>query len=239
MPRSECSLTYSASLPKVGLFLIFSVYFGNHPSDPGLKLSCQKSTTQVDLSVCSSVPSEFLMSETPDKEETFLQLVVSHQPALQAFVLSLLPGSPDVDDVVQEANAAVWQKRSDFEIGTNFKAWMFSVAKFKVMAHWRDQKRKKTWAFPEETLRKLIDEAADSTFESRDHRHDALRECLQQLRPADRGLILRRYYEGGSLKDVAAEVGRKAENLKGSLHRIRISLRTCVRSKLNVRNANP
>jgi len=170
-------------------------------------------------------------------EETFVQLVVSHQAALHAFVLSLLPGNPEADDVVQEVNAAVWKKRGEFEIGTNFKAWMFSVAKFKVMALWRDQKRRKVWAVPEETLSKLLEDAAEECFEASDPRHEALRECIQQLRPEDRGLVLRRYFEGHSLKQVAAEVGRKADNLKGTLHRIRMSLRACVRSKLSVRRA--
>ena len=70
------------------------------------------------------------MASRPDPEETFVQLVVTHQAALRAFVLSLLPGSDEVEDVIQETNAAIWRKRGEFEIGTNFKSWMFSVAKF-------------------------------------------------------------------------------------------------------------
>lgn len=171
------------------------------------------------------------MPDPPDIEETFVRLVVSHQAALGAFVLALLPGHPDVDDVVQEVNTLLWKKRGEFQVGTNFKAWMFSVARFKVMALWRDQKRKKVWTVPEETLNRLIDDAADVCFEAEDPRHVALRECIHGLRPHDRGLILRRYFEGYSLKQVAREVGRKSDNLKGSLHRIRLALRACVRRK--------
>lgn len=166
-----------------------------------------------------------------DNEEEFVHLVVSHQAALRAFVLSLLPGSPEVDDVIQEANAAVWQKRDEFEIGTNFKAWMFSVAKFKVMTHWRDQKRRKEWAVPEETLTQLIEHSEVQGFEQTDFRHDALRLCLQQLRPEDRALIMGRYYQGRGLKELALKIGRKADSVKVSLHRIRLGLRNCVRSK--------
>jgi RNA polymerase sigma-70 factor (ECF subfamily) len=179
------------------------------------------------------------MPETPDMEETFVQLVVSHQPALHAFVLSMLPGHPEADDVIQEVNSAVWKKRGEFEIGTNFKAWLFSVAKFKVMALWRDQKRQKVWAMPEEALTKLLDEAASDCVETSHPRHDALRQCIQQLRPEDRGLILRRYFDDCSLKTLAEEVGRTAENLKGTMHRIRLSLRHCVRSKLIVEEVSP
>lgn len=179
------------------------------------------------------------MPDSPDMEETFMQLVVSHQAALHAFVLSLLPGHPEVDDVVQEVNAAVWKKRGDFQIGTNFKAWLFSVAKFKVLALWRDQKRRKVWAVPEATLTKLIEDATEALAASGEPRQQALRECIQQLRPEDRGLVLRRYFEGLSLRELGAEVGRKAENLKGTFHRIRMSLRSCVEAKMKVRRINP
>ena len=59
----------------------------------------------------------------PDPGQTFVQLVVHHQPALRAIVLSLLPGSPEVVDVIQEMNAEIRVKRGDFRIGTDFKSW--------------------------------------------------------------------------------------------------------------------
>lgn len=58
------------------------------------------------------------MQEAPDIEEEFVQLVVNHQPALHAFVLSLLPGHPEADDVVQDVNIALWKKRGEFQLGT-------------------------------------------------------------------------------------------------------------------------
>ncbi|QTN32201.1 sigma-70 family RNA polymerase sigma factor [Akkermansiaceae bacterium] len=179
------------------------------------------------------------MAKQPDPEETFVQLVVTHQAALRAFVLSLLPGSSEVDDVIQETNSEIWQKRGEFRIGTNFKSWMFSVAKFKVLSSWRDQSRRKEWAMPEETLTKLIDRVETGNLGSTEVRLEALRACLQQLRPVDRGLILRRYIGEHSLGKLAAEVGRNAESLKVSLHRIRMALRTCVTHKTRMEELNP
>ena len=177
------------------------------------------------------------MAPSPDPEETFVQLVVTHQAALRAFVLSLMPGSQEVDDVIQESNAEIWQKRGDFQIGTNFKSWMFSVAKFKVMSSWRNRQRCKEWAMPEETLTKLIERIESGGFGSTETKQEALRVCLGQLRPVDRGLILRRYIEEHSLGKLAADIGRSAESLKVSLHRIRMALKSCVRRRLKVQEA--
>jgi RNA polymerase sigma-70 factor (ECF subfamily) len=70
------------------------------------------------------------MKRDSNMEDIFVNLVVEHQMELRAFVVSMMPGSADVDDVMQEANKVLWKKRGEFEIGTSFKAWMFSVAKF-------------------------------------------------------------------------------------------------------------
>ena len=77
------------------------------------------------------------MAPNPDMEETFVHLVADHQMELRAFVVSMMPGSAEVDDVVQEANKVIWQKRGEFEIGTSFKAWMFSGARDRYGARTR------------------------------------------------------------------------------------------------------
>lgn len=168
----------------------------------------------------------------PDPERTFIQLVVNHQPALRAFVLSLLPGSPEVDDVIQETNAEIWVKRGDFRIGTNFKSWMFSVAKFKVMNVWRDHQRRKVWAVPEETLTMLVERIEQGALADTETRHGALRHCIERLKAEDRNLILNRYIVGQSLGKLAEEVGRNTNSLKVSLHRIRAALKVCIKRKL-------
>lgn len=178
------------------------------------------------------------MPSNPDLEQTFVQLVVTHQAALRAFVLSLLPGSPEVDDVIQETNAEIWTKREDFRIGTNFKSWMFSVAKYKVMAVWRDQQRRKVWTVPDETLVRLIERIEDgAALAATESRHEALRFCLGRLRAEDRSLILNRYIAGHNLDNLARETERKKDSLKVSLHRIRMMLKTCLKRRLNLGEA--
>lgn len=168
----------------------------------------------------------------PDPEQTFVQLVVTHQPALRAFVLSLLPGSPDVDDVIQDTNAEIWAKRGDFRIGTNFKSWMFSVAKFKVLSVWRDHQRRKVWAVPEETLAMLVERIEVGALAETESRHDELRFCLDRLRAEDRTLILNRYIDDRNLDELACESGRNKDSLKVSLHRIRTALRVCMSRRI-------
>lgn len=174
------------------------------------------------------------MAKVPDIEQVFVQLVVTHQVALRAFICSMMPGNPNAEDLIQEVNVLVWEKRSQFEIGTNFRNWMFAIAKFTVLAAWRDEKRNPVLAVPEKTLIKIMEEAVEFSESEVDMRHDALKECITQLPDKERILILSRYIEGRSIQQVADVVGRKAESLKRMMHRIRLSLRSCVLSKINL-----
>lgn len=172
----------------------------------------------------------------PDRprDDEIVQLIVKHQSALRAFLVSLMPGRPDVEDLMQETSMVIWQKRGDFELGTDFKAWMFSVARYRIMAYWRDEKRRKVSALPEELLHKLADQVEEEGFAGIDQRYQYLGECIQTLRPEDRGLVLRRHLSGVTPGQLAQELGRTSNSVRVSLHRIRAILRHCIRRRANL-----
>ena len=175
------------------------------------------------------------MHQDPKFDEAIVHLVAEHQAPLRGFVAAMMLGSPDVDDVVQEVNQLAWRRRDEFELNTNFKAWILTMAKFTVMSAWRDQRRRKETLMPEELLVKLMDEGAEAPESKAIPRHEALQECLETLRPVDRALILKRYFDDYRVKQLADEVGRSSDSLKMSLHRIRNVLATCVKRRLSLR----
>jgi RNA polymerase sigma-70 factor (ECF subfamily) len=63
-----------------------------------------------------------MAGHTDEQEKEFVQLLVTHQSVIRAFVISLLPGVSETDDVIQNTNEILWTKRESFELGTNFKA---------------------------------------------------------------------------------------------------------------------
>ncbi|MBT8043520.1 MAG: sigma-70 family RNA polymerase sigma factor [Verrucomicrobiae bacterium] len=167
------------------------------------------------------------------RDDEMVQLIVKHQSALRAFLLSLMPGNPNVEDVMQETSMLVWQKRREFEIGSDFKAWMFSVARFQAMAYWRDEKRRKEKSLPDELLDQLADQAEQDGFEGIDQRYQYLLECIQMLSPQDRGLVLRRHMSGMNPGKLARELGRTSNSVRVSLHRVRSALKNCIERKIN------
>ena len=53
--------------------------------------------------------------------------VVALIPALRAFAWSLARNGSDADDLVQDTLIKAWTHRAKFELGTNLRAWLFTI----------------------------------------------------------------------------------------------------------------
>ncbi len=172
---------------------------------------------------------ENLQNDDPDSE--IVSLLTSHQQALRLYVSSLLPGNPEAADVAQQANTTIWKKRGDFEPGTNFKAWAFSIARYEVLSYRKKQARDARLVFSDE-MEEIFASELPHRVDDLEDRQMALRGCLEKLKPAQRELIRHRYFRRTPLKEYAEEIGRSVGGLKVTLHRIRNALAKCIDQKL-------
>ena len=169
--------------------------------------------------------------DSKDPDAAIVSLLTQHQPAIHLYIESLLPGDRAAEDVAQEANSIIWEKRSEFELGTNFKAWAFSIARFQVRKYRFKQAKESRFVFCEELEEVIAEEMADTLEGISDH-HLALQECLRKLKAADRDLIYHRYFKKTPLSDYGEKIGRSVGGLKVTLHRVRNRLQTCIEKRL-------
>ena len=161
----------------------------------------------------------------------FVTLLTEHQGDLWAFILTLMPGHPDAKDVLQKTNVVLWEKRNSFQEGTNFRAWALTCARFTVLDHLKRLKGKSTVLFDDELMETMASEAPDR-LGSADRRLQALEHCLGKLRPQDRELLEFRYESDRPLAEYSSHVGRSVSGLSVTLHRLRNTLRKCIRQQL-------
>lgn len=53
--------------------------------------------------------------------------LVEHLPALRAFAISLTRNSATADDMVQDTVIKAWTNIEKFQVGTNLRAWLFTI----------------------------------------------------------------------------------------------------------------
>lgn len=62
------------------------------------------------------------MSDMDPKDE-----LVTHLPALRAFALSLTRNRSTADDMMQDTVLKAWSNMDKFQVGTNMRAWLFTI----------------------------------------------------------------------------------------------------------------
>lgn len=168
--------------------------------------------------------------EYPDNSgvpASFISQLTGSQRKLYAFILSLIRHPGDADDVLQETNMVMWRKWQQFEPGTCFDAWAFTIARFQVMAY-RKRKQRSRLHFDDELVELLAVEGAEHSLENHDPRQEALSGCLRKLKPEQRRLIAERYEPGASVNRMAESLGKSPKAVSEALRRIRKSLMNCI-----------
>lgn len=167
-------------------------------------------------------------STTPDAE--FVQLFTRHQRRLYLYILAQVPYPTDAEEILQNTNVVTWAKFRQFQIGTNFLAWVTQIANFEILKY-RSRKRRDRLQFSDEFLEQVAQEAVVRTDEL-ERRRSALTQCLQKLKPKDRELIQLRYAPGETGKNLAENLGRPANSVYQSLARVRRTLWECIQRRL-------
>lgn len=180
---------------------------------------------------------EPLPSPPPDDPQ-FVEDLIASQGVLHAFLISLLPGNSEIEDILQRTNTVLWAKRPQFQPGTCFRSWALSVAYWEARA-WMTERKRESWLVVNDELAQAI----MGRFSAQPERAPnasvtALRACLGKLRDQDRLLVISHHQHEKSLRECSEIFNRSAESLKVSLVRIRSALRRCIKSRVAIEEAS-
>lgn len=167
------------------------------------------------------------MTESRLKE--FVSLLTEHQMALRCFILSMLPGCPDAADILQDTNVVLWEKMDSYKHGTPFRAWAFTVARYKVLQYRDREKRFGRVTLSEELLDVIEEKRRDVRPDFLESKLAALNHCLAALNVSERAIIWSRYTDRGA----DANSGILGGSLRVTLCRIRRKLRDCVEKRMH------
>ena len=172
-----------------------------------------------------------------DSRETheFIGLLTNHQEVIRAYIVSQLPGCPEIRDILQEVNIILWERMKDFQRGSNFGAWACTIAHYKILDYRKRQKKNRFLVFSDELASTLGAEYHPLDPGVLDDKRNALQYCLKKLSSKEKSLLDARYSSpSGGIERLAQETGRSRASLRVTLSRLRAGLRDCMARRLSM-----
>ena len=147
-------------------------------------------------------------------------------PLLQSFYRRRLHGTEeDVKDLIQETLISVHTRRASYDRDRPFTAWLYAVARYRMIDHFR---RRKSWVAIEDVDDILVAEG----FEEAVSAHLDVDNLLSTLSPKQARAIRDTHIEGKSVAEAAVGAGIGESDVKVSVHRGLKSIANRIRGAL-------
>jgi len=140
-------------------------------------------------------------------------------PFLRAFSRSLCLNKSLAEDMAQTALVKAWQARSHFQMGTNLKAWLFTILRNEIATHFRRSWRQEQW---DETAAGKIQAPRDEQDWSAEL-SDVSR-AMQRLPLGQREALTLVGAGGFSYEEAASITGAELGTVKSRVARARVAL---------------
>jgi RNA polymerase sigma-70 factor (ECF subfamily) len=145
--------------------------------------------------------------------------VLTHVPALRAFALSLTRNMPDADDLVQDTIVKAWSNFDKFTLGTDLRAWMFTILRNVFFS--RKRKTRREVEDPDQIH-------AGSLFERPEHdgriAFAEFQQAFDKLTPEHREVLVLVGANGYSCEEAAQVMGVAVGTVKSRTNRARMRL---------------
>jgi RNA polymerase sigma-70 factor (ECF subfamily) len=152
-----------------------------------------------------------------------------HQGWLRRVVASRLGEPQAVDEVMQDVALAAVAQRSPLQNPARMAAWLYRLAVRHVLIYRRKSGRRRS-LFDRYALRTGANDAdrapSPLTWLVRDERQQLVQDALRGLAPRDAEILVLKYAEGYSARELSERLGVTVNTIEARLHRARHRLRT-------------
>jgi RNA polymerase sigma-70 factor (ECF subfamily) len=159
------------------------------------------------------------------------RLFVQNATVIRGFVATLMPIRDQIDDVFHEVFLVVVDKAEDYQPGTDFLAWVFTISRYKVLQALKRNASRRTAMLDPDVVESLISSAPTESFSEDKIR--ALQQCMETLAPAAQRVVKLRYEQTLTPAKIAERLGIASSTIYVTLSRARSSLRDCIQRRLS------
>lgn len=170
----------------------------------------------------------------PLSSDDFLAHYVRNQSRIYRFIVTLVPGRTDAEELFAQTSLTLWKIRDRFDPSQDFTRWACGIAHNHARNYMR-QRYAAMMLLDEDVLDALAD-LRHRSGEVLDDRRAALADCMAKL-PADRRQLIESYYQDeDAIADIAAARGQTTNAVYKELKRLRVTLFNCISRTIAAQN---
>lgn len=170
--------------------------------------------------------------ERNERDRIFEVEMIGHYQVVFNYLLRLTGNETEACDLVQDTFDRAFRKLETYTVGTNARAWLFTIAHNLFVNAWRKKNRRNETEMDERIAFQRADESNPMVaFE--DLRREGLLDqglsddvvrALEQLNEAQRSVILMADYYDYTEKEISKITGENLNTVKSRTHRARLKL---------------
>ncbi|MDG1354977.1 MAG: sigma-70 family RNA polymerase sigma factor [Opitutales bacterium] len=174
-------------------------------------------------------PDSIVSSVLSGNEDAYRLIVSEYGLLVRGFLAARVYHLVDAEDLAQDTFVKAYEKLEDYELGTNFRAWLMSIAKFLLNNHWRKYGNRATVMekFRYDIAESIQTELSVSHEEIDESRIPRLLDCISKL-PDNLRKVIRSGLEGEKVSLIAKDLRLKENAVYQLRHRAHIALRKCM-----------
>jgi len=165
--------------------------------------------------------------------DLYRDIVGAYEQTVRATVAAMAPDPNSVPDLTQETFIIAFQRLSSYQPGTNFVAWLRTIARNVAQNERRRWYRRR--ALEERSKVEVMDQIearVDSLMEELpEDLVDSLKSCVGKLQGKTRAVLDGFYFKDHSINELADLLQIPAGTAKVMLHRARGALGSCLQKK--------
>jgi RNA polymerase sigma-70 factor, ECF subfamily len=151
------------------------------------------------------------MDDANANHETFLTLLLRHEPMIRAGIRAVVTRPEDVDDIMQAVSIVAWRKFDSLTDAEGFGRWACMIARYEVLKFQRERAHDR-FVFDEKLVEQILEEGAEDSA-GRGQRLSLLERCLGKLPTSRRELLLQAYTPGCTTRAMAERMGKSEDGL--------------------------
>ena len=152
----------------------------------------------------------------PGPSASFREQLIAEIPGLRAFAASLCGSMQPVDDLVQDTLLKAWSHSTSFEMGSNLRAWLFTILRNTYFSSYRRQGREVQDSDGLIEQRLSVSGSQESAIDLADFRN-----ALAKLPEEQREVLIMVGASGLSYEEAATVCGVAVGTIKSRVNRAR------------------